>query len=60
MTMPVGKEAIVVFLGLDNGIFYEANEDGEQSLPSKDKEGKYHVVGKLEVVGGAVLQVYML
>jgi hypothetical protein len=52
MTMQVGKEAIVVFLGLDNGIFYEANEDGERSLPSKDKEGKYHVVGKLEVVGG--------
>jgi hypothetical protein len=52
MTMQVGKEAIDVFLGLDNGIFYEANEDGERFLPSKDKEGKYHVVGKLEVVGG--------
>jgi hypothetical protein len=24
-------------VGLDNGIFYEADEDGERSLPSKDK-----------------------
>jgi hypothetical protein len=52
LVMQVGKDAIVVFLGLDNGIFYEADEDGERSLPSKDKEGKYHVVGKLEVAGG--------
>ncbi len=48
MTMQVGKDAIFVFLGLDNGIFYEADEDEERSLPSKDKEGKYHVVGKLK------------
>ncbi len=52
MTMQVGKDAIFVFLGLDNSIFYEADEDGERSLPSKDKEGKYHVVGKLKVTGG--------
>ncbi len=52
MTMQVGKDVIVVFLGLDNGIFYEADKDGERSLISKDKEGKYHVVGKLEVAGG--------
>jgi hypothetical protein len=48
----VGTDAIVIFQGLDNGIFYEADDDGERSLPSKDKEGKYHVVGKLEVAGG--------
>jgi hypothetical protein len=28
----VGRDTIVVFLGLDNGIFYEADEDGERSL----------------------------
>ncbi len=48
----VGKDAMVIFLGLDNGMFYEADDDGERSLPSKDKEGKYHVVGKVEVASG--------
>jgi len=48
----MGKDAMVIFLGLDNGMFYEADEDGERSLPSKDKEGKYHVVGKVEVASG--------
>jgi hypothetical protein len=36
----------------DVRIVYEADDDGKRSLPSKEKnEGKYHVVGKLEVAG---------
>ncbi len=42
----------MIFFGLDNGLFYEADEDGERSLPGKDKEGKYHIVGKVEVPAG--------
>jgi hypothetical protein len=37
INMKVGKDAIVVFLGLDNGIFYEADEDGERSLPQRTR-----------------------
>jgi hypothetical protein len=47
----VGRGTIVVFLGLDNGIFYEADEMGSAHWKSKDKEGKYHLVGKVEVAG---------
>jgi hypothetical protein len=36
----VGRDSIVVFQRLENGIFYEADDDGERSLPSKDKEEK--------------------
>ncbi len=29
------KGSMVIFFGLDNGLFYEADEDGERSLPGK-------------------------
>ncbi len=43
------QSTLVIFFGLDNGMYYEADEDGERSLPGKDKVGKYHIVGKVEV-----------
>ena len=34
---------------MDNGVFYEEDEDGDRSLPKADEKGKYHVAGKLEL-----------
>ncbi len=53
------KGSVVIFFGLDNGLFYEADEDGERSLPGKDKEGKYHIVGKVEVASGKQAKMLM-
>jgi len=46
----VDDRTVVIFMGLDNGTFYAENdEDGEWTLPKKDKEGKYHVEGRVQV-----------
>jgi hypothetical protein len=52
MQMLVGKDLgdrIIILYGMDNGVFYEEDEDGDRSLPKPDDKGKYHVVGKVEV-----------
>jgi hypothetical protein len=46
----VSKEEVIVLFGLDNGTFYEEDEeDGTRRLPRRDEKGQYHVVGKLVV-----------
>jgi hypothetical protein len=45
----VSNQAILIMMGMDNGLFYEEGEDGSRSLPRKDNEGVYHVEGRLEV-----------
>ncbi len=40
--MKMDKEAVVIFTGLANGLYYAEDEDGERTLPKKDKEGKFH------------------
>jgi hypothetical protein len=45
----VSKEAVVIFQGLDNSTFYEENEDGDRAFPKADSDGRYHVVGRVEV-----------
>jgi hypothetical protein len=40
-------EAMVVLMGLDNGAYYEEDEEGTRRLPRKDEENVYHVEGKL-------------
>jgi uncharacterized membrane protein YgcG len=40
-------------------MYSEADEDGERSLPGKDKEGKYHIVGKVEVASGKQAKMLM-
>jgi hypothetical protein len=45
----VGKDAVVIILGMDNGMYYEENEEGDRSFPKPDKEGYYHVVGRVEI-----------
>jgi hypothetical protein len=47
----VDSEAVVIFLGLDNGLYYAEDEDGERTLPKRDKEGRYHVEGQVQVAG---------
>jgi hypothetical protein len=42
-------DRIVILYGMDNGVFYEEDKDGDRSLPKPDDKGKYHVVGKVEV-----------
>jgi hypothetical protein len=34
---------------MDNGVFYEEDDDGDRSLPKADEKGKYHIAGKLEL-----------
>jgi hypothetical protein len=36
-------------MGLANGLYYAEDEDGERTLPKKDKEGKFHVEGHVQV-----------
>ncbi len=36
-------------MGMDNGIFYEENEDGGRALPKRGEDGGFHVEGRLEV-----------
>jgi hypothetical protein len=43
----VDKSAVVILMGLDNGAYYEEDEEGTRRLPRKDDENKYHVEGKL-------------
>ncbi len=40
---------VVVLMGLDNGTYYEEDEEGMRRLPHKDEENVYHVEGKLVV-----------
>jgi hypothetical protein len=40
---------VVVLYGMDNGVYYEEDEDGDRSLPKADEKGKYHVIGKVEL-----------
>ncbi len=49
LEMKVDKKAVVIFMGLDNGLYYAEDEDGERTLPKKDKEGKFHVEGQVQV-----------
>jgi hypothetical protein len=39
----------VILYGMDNGVFYEEDEDGDRSLPKQNDKGKYHVSGKVEL-----------
>ncbi len=45
----VTKDSVVIFMGLDNGLYYAEDDDGERTLPKKDKEGKYHVAGQVQL-----------
>jgi hypothetical protein len=45
----VGKHAVLIMMGMDNGLFYEESEDGSRTLPKRDNEGVWHVEGRLEV-----------
>jgi hypothetical protein len=40
---------VVIIYGLDNGVFYAEDEDGDRALPKADSRGTYHVVGKTEL-----------
>ncbi len=42
----VRKQAVLIMMGMDNGLFYEESEDGSRSLPKRDKEGVWHVEGR--------------
>jgi len=44
--------AVVVMMGLDNGVFYQEDEDtGNLTLPATGEDGVHHVKGSLEVAG---------
>ncbi len=51
MEKKVTKDSVVIFMGLDNGLYYAEDDDGERTLPKKDKEGKYHVPGQVQLAG---------
>jgi hypothetical protein len=35
----VSKQAVRIMMGMDNGIFYEENEDGGRALPTRGEDG---------------------
>jgi hypothetical protein len=42
----VKREEVIILFGLDNGTFYEEDEeDGTRRVPRRDEKGLYHVVG---------------
>jgi hypothetical protein len=45
----VDRDAVVILMWLDNGTYYEKDEEGTRRLPRKDEEKVYHVEGKLAV-----------
>ena len=45
----VVKDSVVIFMGLDNELFYAEDEDRERTLPKKVKEGKFHVEGQVQL-----------
>jgi hypothetical protein len=38
---------VVVLYGMDNGVYYEEDEDGDRSLPKAVENVKFHVNGKV-------------
>jgi hypothetical protein len=42
------KDSVVIFMGLDNGLYYAEDEDRERTLPEKDKEDKFLVEGQVQ------------
>jgi hypothetical protein len=40
-------ETIIVFQLYDNGVFLSCDEDGNRALPTKHRDGTYHVPGRL-------------
>ena len=43
------KESTVIVMGMDNSMFYAEDENGESTLPRKDKNNHYHVAGSVQV-----------
>ena len=43
------QDSVVIFMGLDNGLYYAEDEARERTLPKKDKEGKFHVEGQVQL-----------
>ncbi len=45
----ISEDVVVIMFGLDNCTFCEENEEGDRSFPKPDKDGHYHVDGRVEV-----------
>jgi len=45
MGKKVSKQAVVQFYGLDNGVFYEENKDGDRALSEADSDGSHTMSG---------------
>jgi hypothetical protein len=43
------EDIVIIFYGIENGLFYAEDNDGDRSLPKSDAKGVYHVNGKLEL-----------
>jgi hypothetical protein len=55
----VERDDVVVLMGLDNGTYYEEDEEGTRRLLRKDEENVYHVEGKLVVAAPTQVVVLM-
>jgi hypothetical protein len=47
---------IVIFQLYDNNSFFSVLDDGSKSLPAREKDGIYHVPGRLEVADHAIVK----
>jgi hypothetical protein len=52
LALMAGKDLggrIVIFYGLDNGVYFAEDEEGDRSQPKPDEKGVYHVKGRVEL-----------
>ncbi len=40
---------VVILHGMNNGVYYKEDEDGDRALPKTDEKEKYLLVGKVEL-----------
>jgi hypothetical protein len=45
----VSPGAMLIMMGLDNGLYYGEQEDGGRALPKQGEDKKFHVEGRVEV-----------
>jgi len=52
LALMAGKDLdgrIVILYGLDNGVYFAEDEEGDRSQPKPDEKGVYHVKGRVEL-----------
>ncbi len=52
LALMAGKDLdrrVVILYGMDNGVYFAEDEEGDRSQPKPDEKGVYHVKGRVEL-----------